>query len=130
MPSNLPTQQSKLLTGHKGPVHALTYSSPTSGSSTYLLTGSTDRSIRLFNVVRKGTSTPSAIQTFQGHGHEVLDIAITSDNTRFASCGGDKLIFLWDVPNAQILRRIAGHAGRVNCVAWAGVGDSVMVSGK
>lgn len=101
----------------------MTYSSAT---AQYLLTGSTDRTIRLFNP-EKG----NLIQKYVGgHGYEVLDLAVTTDNTTFASVGGDKLVFLWDVASARTVRRWEGHAGRVNAVAFAGEGDSVVVSGS
>lgn len=32
-----------------------------------------------------------------GHGWEVYDLDISTDNSRIASCGGDKMVFLWDV---------------------------------
>jgi WD40 repeat protein len=59
----------------------------------------------------------------------VLDLAVTADNARFASVGGDRLVFLWDVATATTLRRWSGHGGRVNAVALAGEGDSVVASG-
>jgi mitogen-activated protein kinase organizer 1 len=36
------------------------------------------------------------------HGHEVLDVAIAKDNASFASCGGDRTVFLWDVASGQV----------------------------
>jgi mitogen-activated protein kinase organizer 1 len=63
----------------------------------------------------------------------VLDISVTADNATFASVGGDRAVFLWDVATAQTLRRFAGnqgHSARINCVAFAGDGDSVLVSGS
>jgi len=42
----------------------------------------------------------------------------THDNTRFASCGGDRSVFVWDVTSGDILRRLSGHVGKVNAVAW------------
>ncbi|CAK7207689.1 hypothetical protein SEUCBS139899_010500 [Sporothrix eucalyptigena] len=143
------------LLGSNGPVHAVTYSA---GSGTYILTGSSDRSIRLYNpqpttgtagtpakskdhgfVTKPGTSSPSIpegrlIQTYAEHGYEVLSLACAADNARFASSGGDRTVFLWDVTTAQTLRRFggghtAGVGGRVNCVCFAGEGDSLVVSG-
>lgn len=32
------------------------------------------------------------VKTYVGHGYEVRDAAVTSDNARFASCGGDKQV--------------------------------------
>ncbi len=53
----------------------------------------------VFCVKVRGTS----IKTYIGHGHEVLDVAIAEDNSRLASCGGDKLVFYW-VRKKNILR--------------------------
>ena len=69
------------------------------------------------------------IQTYAEHGYEVLSLACAADNARFVSSGGDRTVFLWDVTTAQTLRRFSGHSGRVNCVCFAGEGDSLVVSG-
>lgn len=130
-------------------------------TSLQILTGSADRKIRLFNPAKaassstplppssirssstsKGADTassPGLVQTFSAHGYSVLDIAVAADNARFASVGGDRQVFLWDVTTAQTLRRWAGHGGRVNAVAFGGGGggweegkgaEGVVVSGE
>jgi mitogen-activated protein kinase organizer 1 len=116
-----------------------------SSPSTYILTGSADRSIRLYNPSRSPATTahptnPLAppkptqlIQTYSAHGYEVLDISVAADNASFASVGGDRSVFLWDVATAQTIRRFGGnhgHSARINAVAFAGSGDSVLVSGS
>ena len=80
----------------------------------------------------------------------------TKDSSRFASSGGDKLVFYWDVASSKIVRKFHGHYQvsprlllgedrfirplsyhrvvdrshqRVNCVAFHEEG-SVMVSGE
>jgi WD40 repeat protein len=77
------------------------------------------------------TRAPGLVQTYAGHAHEVLDIAVSSDNARFVSVGGDKNVLLWDVALAKVLRRWEGHAGRINACAWGGDGreDGVVASG-
>ncbi len=67
----------------------------------------------------------------------MLDIAVAQDNQTFASVGGDRSVFLWDVANGAdgTLRRFGsntsqGHTSRINCVAFAGDGDGVIVSGR
>ncbi|KAL8943683.1 MAG: hypothetical protein Q9216_000882 [Gyalolechia sp. 2 TL-2023] len=97
-----------------------------------ILTGSSDRSIRLYNPAKATTSSPGSglVQTYCAHGYEVLDISITEDNARFTSVGGDKQVFLWDVATARTLRRWAGHFGRVNCVDFGGEEGSIVVSGS
>ncbi|CAI4210418.1 unnamed protein product [Parascedosporium putredinis] len=94
------------LVGATGPVHAVTYSS---SPGSYVLTGSGDRSVRLYNPsstvaapspaentisasTRGRTATPpipqgKLIQTYAAHGYEVLSISVSSDNERFASAG-------------------------------------------
>jgi len=94
-----------------------------------ILTGSTDRQIRIFNPT--ATSAKSKlIQTYSAHGYEVLDIAVAEGNDRFVSVGGDKTVFLWDVATAQTLRRFGGHLARVNACAFGGEGDCVVISGE
>ncbi|ATY58422.1 WD domain-containing [Cordyceps militaris] len=127
------------LTGSNGPIHAVTYSS---SSGTYILTGSADRTIRLYNPQPASSSASAAaasppqgrlIQTYEAHGYEVLSLAVSGSNTSFVSGGGDRGVFLWDVASASTTRRFGGgahgHTSRVNCVAFAGEGDAVVASG-
>ncbi|CAN8095745.1 unnamed protein product [Discula destructiva] len=132
------------LPGANGPIHALAYSA---SPGTYILTGSADRAIRLYNPSSSSSSSSSSgpssrdaaptegrlIQTYAAHSKEVLSLAVASDNARFASAGGDRTVFLWDVATAKTLRRFAhatdGHVGRVNCVAMGGADDALVVSG-
>lgn len=120
--NSFPTTPIARLKNHNGPVHAVTFSA---GTGQYILTGCQDRNIRLFN-----PTTSRLIQTYSAHGYEVLDLAVSEDNARLASVGGDKAVFLWDVATAQTLRRFTGHAGRVNAVDFGGEGDAVVVSGS
>ncbi|KAI0969740.1 WD40-repeat-containing domain protein [Xylaria arbuscula] len=141
------------LLGSSGPIHALAYSA---SPGTYVLAGSSDRSIRLYNPQPNSTTTPShpppsshlskkacspavlpqgrLIQTYSAHGYEVLSLSVSADNARFASAGGDRSVFLWDVATAQTLRRFGGgpqgHSARINSVCFAGEDDSLLVSGS
>lgn len=136
-----PDEPSAHLLGATGPVHAVAYSA---SPGTYILTGSADRSIRLYNPF-PSTAVPGdnpkqkplvpqgrLIQTYAAHGYEVLSLAVATDNERFVSSGGDRTVFLWDVATAVTLRRFGGnpqsHTARVNCVSFAGDGDSLVVS--
>ncbi|KAG9956783.1 WD40 repeat-like protein, partial [Aureobasidium melanogenum] len=122
MSAQFPTRPISRLTGHNGQVLALCYSA---GTGQYLLTGSTDRQVRLFN-----PATGLEVQKYSAHGYEVHDLSVAQDNDRFISVGGDKTVFLWDVATHQTLRRWSGHAGRVNACAFAGEGDSLVVTGS
>ncbi|KIV86444.1 hypothetical protein PV11_02056 [Exophiala sideris] len=135
----LPSSLVTTLTSHTGPINAITFSSL---GGTYILTGSSDRQIHLSRSEPTTTtnksppSTSTAIQKYAAHGYPVLDISVANDNQTFASVGGDRSVFLWDVQRADgTLRRFgsntnAGHTSRINCVAFAGDNDSVLVSGS
>ena len=58
------------------------------------------------------------MKTYLGHGHEVFDVGVSSDNIRLASCGGDKNVFYWDVASGQIIRKFRGHDLKVNAVLF------------
>lgn len=47
-----------------------------------------------------------------------LIVSSTHDNAKFASCGGDKTVFVWDVASGTIVRRLQGHFGKINAVAF------------
>lgn len=101
---------------------------------TYVLSGSTDRAIHLSRALpstdtRSVVETTRPIQKYEAHGYSILDIAVSSDNSRFASVGGDRQVFLWDVEQGGTVRRWTGHSSRVEAVQFAGEGDSVVVSG-
>ncbi|GAQ43799.1 WD domain protein [Aspergillus niger] len=127
-----PTQLAHTLRTHNGPVNAVTFSSY---PGTYVLTGSTDRAIHLSRAIPNNNNgsaaeTTSPIQKYEAHGYSVLDIAVAADNSRFASVGGDRQVFLWDVEQGGTIRRWSGHNARVEAVQFAGEDDSVVVSGS
>ncbi|KNG47737.1 mitogen-activated protein kinase organizer 1 [Stemphylium lycopersici] len=128
------------LTGHNGIVHAVAYSS---GTQSYILTGSSDRTIRLYNPKNAPPNStaptpssqqqqrpPGLVNKYTAHGYEVLSIDVNAANDKFVSTGGDKTVFLWDVQTAQTVRRWTGHAGRVNRGVFGGEADSVIVTGS
>ena len=134
---SFPTKPIARLTGHAGIVHAVAYSS---GSQTYILTGASDRTIRLYNPSKapptstapttSSQSPPGLVNKYTAHGYEVLSIDVNSANDKFVSTGGDKTVFLWDVQTAQTVRRWTGHAGRVNRGVFGGEGDSIIATGS
>ena len=120
------------LKAHKGTVNVATYAK---GTAKYLLSGGQDRTVRLWN-----PSVGTEIKTYSGHGYEVLSITVyvsqsivniaqrrlkhvvndssrsSHDNGKFASSGGDRTVFLWDVTTGNTIRRISGHHGKINVV--------------
>ena len=77
--------------------------------------------------------TDLCLKTYEGaHAREVRDCASSRDNSKLASVGGDKGVFVWDVKTGQTVRRFIGHdAFGVNCVKFllgASNEESVIVS--
>ena len=75
----LPTAHHVTLAGHEGPVLACRFSR----GGSYVLTCGKDRTFKLWNPF-KG----SLIKTYEGHAHEVRDVACAIDNSRLTTCGG------------------------------------------
>src|SRR5436305_12352364 len=118
MSPTLPTTLLHTISSHTGPINALTFSAI---GGTYILTGSSDRQIHLSrtepatHTTAKESSAPttsSPIQRYSAHGYAVLDLACSSDNTSFASVGGDRSVFLWDVQAARTLRRFGSNSSQ------------------
>ena len=51
---------------------------------------------------------------------------IRSDNSRLASCGGDRQVFLWDVSSGRIVRKFRGHDSEVRSNPRGAKPDSVV----
>lgn len=77
--------------------------------------------------MKSSASSGQSSRSLQKTGFD-CQILSAADNSKFVSGGGDKTIFYWDVTTAQTIRRIPGHASRVNAVAL-NEDASVVVSG-
>lgn len=50
------------------------------------------------------------VKSYEGvHNREIFDLAIFKDNSRFVSCGGDKVFYLWDVLSGKYIRKVVAH---------------------
>ena len=47
-----------------------------------------------------------------------FDFPRSHDNAKFASSGGDRSVFLWDVATGVTTRRLAGHMGKIHVVEF------------
>jgi mitogen-activated protein kinase organizer 1 len=47
-----------------------------------------------------------------------FDFYRSHDNAKFASSGGDRSVFLWDVATGVTTRRLAGHMGKIHVVEF------------
>ncbi|KAG0205748.1 WD repeat-containing protein 83 [Mortierella sp. GBA30] len=101
VPATLPIHEDQVVSDATGSqINACQYN--TTGE--YILTGGVDRTVRLWN-----PDTKFCIKSYEAHGWEILDLAVSPENGKFASCGGDKTVFLWDVLSGTTIRRFSGH---------------------
>ncbi|KAL7715873.1 WD domain containing protein [Entamoeba marina] len=95
------------LNGHTGGIFVVKFTP----NGKYLMSGSEDRTIRLWNYTQK-----KIIKTFQSPCREVFDLSIFNDNSKIVCCGADYHPFIVDVMTSQVLRRYKGHDGKINCL--------------
>lgn len=58
-----------------------------------------------------------------------MELRRSKSNQRFASCGGDRSVFLWEVASQEVVRKFSGHNGKVNVVAF-NEEETVLASGS
>lgn len=82
----------------------------------YALTAGSDRTVKLWNPTKN--LPHKCLQTFVGHGLDVLDCRGSCDNSLIATASADKSCALFDVQTGRSIRRWRGHAGSVFCVTF------------
>lgn len=106
-----------MLAAHSGAVNAVRFTN----KGDYAMTASDDRTCILWNPMKEDPSKPGQallIKTYSGaHGYSIFDLSIASDNSKFATVGGDKTAFLTDVTTGNVTRRLQNHTQRINAVA-------------
>jgi len=69
------------------------------------------------------------VNTYVGHGYQVVDVAVSNDNSLIASCGGDKTPIIWEVESGRITRKFRGHEQKLNCLAL-NEDSSILITGS
>ena len=98
-----------LLQAHSGPV----YSSVFTHDDKYLLTGSEDTSVRLWDI-----NTMSNKVLYSGHNYPVTSVAVSTFSFYFASGSMDRTAKLWSLEHTFPIRIFAGHEQSVETVAF------------
>ena len=102
----------------------LVFSVAFSPDGKYALSGSDDKTIKLWDI-----STGKEIRTFKGHTSTVRSVAFSPDGKYFLSGSWDKTIKLWDVSTGREIRTFIGHTEAVNSVAFSPDGRYVLSGG-
>ena len=94
-----------------------------SRGNTYLLTTSTDGSVRLWD-----PATGKKVRIVERDDHRPFNAVFNAEGTMFAASMGDDAIGLWETGTGNRLYRFKQHRGAVTCVACSADGR-VMASG-
>jgi WD40 repeat protein len=92
------------LVGHTGSIYSISISP----DKKYIISGSFDETIRLWNFVTKNT-----LVIYKGHFAPVLCVKFSPFSHYFASGGSDRTAKLWSVNNPGPLRLFVGHLSDV-----------------
>jgi len=91
----------------------------------WLVTGSTDKSARLWEV-----DSGREIRVFAGHVGKVTAVAISGDNKWLVTSSWDKTARLWDVGTGKQIHVFEGHADFVTCLALSADGKWLVTGSR
>ncbi|KAG6471680.1 hypothetical protein ZIOFF_069126 [Zingiber officinale] len=94
-----------LLHGHSGPVYSVAFSH----SGDFLLSASSDSTIRLWN-----TKLNANLVCYKGHNFPVWDAQFNPVGDYFASCSHDRTARIWSMERTHPVRVLAGHLSDVD----------------
>ncbi len=86
--------------GHKGRVKSVAFSP----DSQYLVSGSTDRTIKIWDLHKRW-----CIRNFTGHGASVVSVSLSSDGEKIISSACERTIRIWDINENNHSQELTGH---------------------
>jgi transcription initiation factor TFIID subunit 5 len=102
------TSRSPRMIGHSAPVYSVSWSPTSPKTPAYLLTGSGDKTIRLWSA-----NTYKAVVVYKGHSQPVWDVKWGPFGQYFVSGSGDATGRIWSVEHINPMRILTGHLGDV-----------------
>jgi len=100
----------RIFAGHLADVDSIEFHP----NSNYIATGSTDRTVWLWDV-----QTGGCVRIFTGHKGAVHTLTFSPDGRYLASAGVDKLVIVWDISSGDFLATLCGHTDTVYSLAFS-----------
>ena len=76
------------------------------------------------------TATGTAFAMLDEHPDAIKAIALSPDNTKLATAGGDWIVRVWEVRTGKYINSLIGHPGAVNAVAFSPDGKILASAGS
>ena len=83
-------------------------------NSNYVATGSSDRSVRLWDCV-----TGNCVRLMTGHKGTVSALSFSIDGRFLASGGADKKVLVWDLAHGNLLANLPGHTMTISDLVFS-----------
>lgn len=85
-----------------------------------LVTCSSDRSARIYDITRQSQSSsspPKLLQSLNNHQKWVWDCAFSADSSYLVTASSDQTARLFNLRSGEVVRQYTGHQSAVTCVA-------------
>jgi len=109
----------KVLSGHTDEIRSVAYSP----DGKYVLTGSADTTIKLWNVV-----TGDPVRTFKGHTAEITSVAFSPDGRYICSASEDTTAKVWNLTTGEEVYTLSGNHDVVLNVAFSPDGNYILTT--
>lgn len=93
--------------GHYATIKAVAYTP----DGKYLLTGSRDKTIKLWEI-----ASGRELKTYFGHTSTINDLVVSKNGKFFISSGADHTARMWDISSGKLLKTFYGHSLRLTTV--------------
>jgi len=103
------------LTGHTAKV----ISCVISRDSKLIISGSLDKTSKVWRVKDPKHVQPELLYTLTGHSEGILDVCVSEDSRYIATASQDKTLRVWDTRNGELHKELRGHKAAVNACAWS-----------
>lgn len=106
------------------PLGSAAYNSPLDYGPSFLLTGSQDRTVKKWEIVKSYSSkaspnTPRAIFTRKAHDKDINALSVNHNSNLFASASQDRTVKIWSVEEGEVQGVLRGHRRGVWSVKFA-----------